>query len=237
MTREESNSPPKIPRIIIILGYIFSLLFFPLLWIDTQSDPVSHAIAGMALGLLVFWMLIAAGIQRLIRDKLPQIQDNILLKFTILATVLALIEEAITTTMTNLARPVWHVSPQDAHITASTNYFEVVLLNSVIVFIPMFLYWGYMLQRYDFHHLWVYLLFGITGTLAETLSFGPSNLLSIGFWLNIYGLIVYLPAYLIKDQDRSKPPRYLYLGSIFLPLIVALPVVIVVLIIRSVLGI
>lgn len=51
-------------------------------------------------------------------------------KFVVFATVLALIEEAITTTMTNLA-PLFGVEIGEAYITASTNYVDVVLFHSV----------------------------------------------------------------------------------------------------------
>jgi len=45
------------------------------------------------------------------------------MKFILMATVLALIEEATTTTMTNLAR-LFGVKVVQACITASTNYLE-----------------------------------------------------------------------------------------------------------------
>jgi len=227
----------QLPKLIIILGYVWSFLFLPLVWISTRKDPIGNAIIGMAIGLMIMWMGIGAGIQRLLREKFRPIDTAIVRKFAIGAIILALIEEAITTMMTNLAEPLWNVSPNDAHITASTNYLEVILLHSVIVFVPMYITWGILLRKYKFHHLWVYVLFGITGTLAETLSFGPSNLINIGFWLNIYGLTVYLPSYLIRDEGRLDPPMWLYLVAILLPLFAAIPIAILVLLVRSILGI
>lgn len=221
-----------LPRWIIRLGYAWSILFLPLVWIDTRDDPIGNAIIGMGIGLLILWMIVGALVQLKLKDKLTTFDSNIIRNFTITATIMALIEEAITTTMTNLAQPVWGVSSEDAFITASTNYLEVVLLHSVIVFIPMYLCWGYLLRKYQFHHLWVYVLFGITGTLAETLSFGPANLINIGFWLNIYGLTVYLPAYLVRKKERIQPSWYLYPVAIILPLLAAIPVVILVLLVQ-----
>jgi hypothetical protein len=49
-------------------------------------------------------------------------------------TLLALAEEAVTTTMTNLA-PLFGVKMGEVAITASANYIEVVTQHSVIVFV------------------------------------------------------------------------------------------------------
>lgn len=138
------------------------------------------------------------------------------------ATILALIEEVITTTMTNLA-PLFGVKMGEAYITASTNYFEVVLLHSVIVFIPMFIVWAWMLSRYDFSPIAVFVLFGITGNFAEM---GPNlDNLFAGFWIFVYGLMVYLPAYTVPaDREVRKPRIWHYIMAIFLPFICALPV-------------
>ena len=60
-----------------------------------------------------------------------------------------LLEEVITTTMTNMA-PVFGTTPEEAHITASTNYFVVVCFHSVVVFVPMFIAWALMLSWWKF---------------------------------------------------------------------------------------
>ena len=114
-------------------------------------------------------------------------------KFVAFCTLLALAEEAITTTMTNLA-PVFGVPVGKAYITASANYLDVVCFHSVIVFVPWFMGWAWMLSRWDFHPTLVFLLFGLTGTLAET-GFMPQKLGEIGMWVFVYGLMIYLPAY------------------------------------------
>ena len=41
------------------------------------------------------------------------------------------------------------------------------------------------MKKYDFHPLWVYVLFGLTGALSETLSFGPASLLNAGLYIRI----------------------------------------------------
>jgi hypothetical protein len=73
------------------------------------------------------------------------------------------------------------------------NYLEVILKHSVIAFVPLFLCWGWLLCQYDFRPSEV-LRLGLNGTLAETLSFGPQNLIQVGMWTWVYGLMDYLPA-------------------------------------------
>ena len=70
-------------------------------------------------------------------------------RFVLLCIVFALLEEAVTTSLTNMA-PLLGGVTQAARITASRNYLEVVLRNSVVVFVPLFLCWGWLLSRYDF---------------------------------------------------------------------------------------
>ena len=217
----------RVPKTLIILGYAFSLIFLPLVWIDSKGDDVAQAIIGMSIILLIVWMIVFALIQLRIKSLLPYIKNRVVLKFTVLATIMILIEEAITTSITNLAEPLFNVSSTEAYITASTNYLDVILNHSVIVFIPMFICWGFIIKKYKFNYLWVYLLFGITGTLSETLSFGVGSLIAIGFWINIYGLMIYLPAYLVRVKNRIKPTWWFYVVMIILPIIVALPIVII----------
>ena len=139
---------------------------------------------------------------------------------------MALLEEVITTTMTNFA-PVFGTTPEEAHITASTNYFVVVCFHSVVVFVPMFIAWALMLSWWKFTPLKVLLLFGITGSIAEA-SIQPSNLIG-GFWVFVYGLMVYLPACTVPEDRPAKPPRWwCYPLAVFLPfpfVVLAAPVV------------
>src|SRR5579875_3135425 len=143
--------------------------------------------------------------------------------FVLSATSLALLEEAVTTGMTNLA-PFWGVSSAQAHITASTNFFDVVLLHSVIVFVPMFVVWSCLLARYSFSPLMVFVLFGLTGLLAEAISLGVYSL-QIGFWVYVYGLMVYLPAYVAPPTCLARRPGWgAGLLAVVLPFVGAIPV-------------
>ena len=139
-------------------------------------------------------------------------------KFVVFCTVLALFEEAITTTLTNMA-PFFGVPVGKAYITASANYLDVVCFHSVIVFVPWFVGWAWMLSRWDFHRTLVFLLFGLTGTLAET-GLMPQKLGEVGMWVFVYGLMVYLPAYsLPADRGARRPRWWAYPLAVVLPLL------------------
>ncbi len=244
-TQAPAPAAPRLPALVIALGFAWSCIFLPLVWVSQPKQPaVGRAIIGMALGLMLIWVLFGGTLQLLLlRFKaLPDVAHQggwIATRFALSATVLALLEEAVATTMTNLAEPVWGVSPDEAFITASTNYFDVVLLHSVVVFIPMFVVWGHLLRRFDFHPLWVHVLFGTTGTLSEVLSFGPASLMNFGLWVNVYGLMVYLPSSRVVvalETERRTPHPCMYLGAVVLPLFAAVPVALMVLGLKRVLG-
>ena len=147
----------------------------------------------MADGMILLWIIVGGSItpilQRRLGPRLAAIPIGWRLRFVVLSTVMALIE-VITTSMTNLA-PVFGSTPEEAHITASTNDFTVVCFHSVVVIAPMFVAWAWMLSCWNFSPLKVLLLFGLTGSLAE----GSLNWTSLlgGFWVFVYGLMECLP--------------------------------------------
>ncbi|MDW8105177.1 MAG: hypothetical protein RMK92_09220 [Armatimonadota bacterium] len=203
-------------------------LFFLL----TRGSPREHAVACMAGGLFLLWCALGGALMWRYRDLfarwVAQWRWRWQVKFALLCTLFALVEEAITTTMTNLA-PLLGVRIGEAYITASTNYLDVVLGHSVVVFVPMFVCWAWMLSRWAFAPRQVMVLFGCTGVLAESLSFGLQNLLGWGMWLLVYGLMVYLPAYAVREQTGGLPPRGRhYLMAVLLPFLFAAPVAAVV---------
>jgi hypothetical protein len=196
------------------------------------APPNTRAILLMGTGLVVLWILIGGIITLLLRDRIRELILRIKLdwhlKFVLFATLLALLEEAITTTMTNLA-PVLGVPLGAAYITASSNYLDVVFLHSVIVFIPMFIGWAVLLHRYNFSPNAVLLLFGITGVTAEA-SFGGAQAFSeFGLWIFVYGLMVYLPAYTLPSNRGTKQALwYHYIMAIFFPVLFSIPVAIII---------
>jgi hypothetical protein len=214
-------------RIFIILlasWLIITTIFLSIVAIFLLDQPAVLAALGMLLGLITLWVFLGGGIMYKLRDRIKGIVSSIKIDwrimFILFATFLALVEEAITTTMTNLA-PFFGVRIGEAYITASANYLDVILFHSVVVFVPMFIAWAWLLSRYDFSPFKVFLLFGITGTLAEAAA-GLHHLSQFGLWIFVYGLMVYLPAYTIPRTRgaRSLKPWH-YLLAIIIPLILA----------------
>jgi hypothetical protein len=196
------------------------------------APPNTRAVMLMGSGLVLLWVVVGGSIQFLLRNPLRQFIRGIPIdgrvKFTAFATILALTEEAVTVTMTNLA-PLFGVPHGSAYITASGNYFDVVCLHSVVAFVPMFAAWALLLRRWAFRPNAVFLLFGLTGLLAE-LSFGGTQALpEFGLWIFVYGLMVWLPAYAFSvDRPVGKPPWWLYPAAVVLPFLFAIPVAAVV---------
>jgi len=153
-----------------------------------------------------FWCRLAAGV------RLPWG-----LKFVLGCTFLACLEESITTLMTNCA-PLFGVKIGQAYITASANYFDVILYHSVVVFVPFFIAWAVMLRYWKFSPFAVFVIFGITGTICETLFSGLQQLGSFGFWILVYGLMAWLPAHWPPaDRSASEPRWWAYPLAIFIP--------------------
>lgn len=210
-----------------VLSQIFLLLIFTLF-----TDANSRAIMLMATGLMILWMIVGGGTMWKLRDavraRVLEIQIPWALKFVLFCTALALTEEAIAVLMTNLA-PVFGVPVGAAYITASANYFDVVTFHSVVVFVPMFMVWAFLLSRWDFSPAAVFLFFGITGFLSESIFAGTFDLTRAPFWVFIYGLMIWLPAYCLSPRERTKLPHWpLYFLAVFVPYLLAVPVALVV---------
>ena len=223
-------------RIIAILA-IYGLGFAVLMTI-AQDEPVGRAIIGMMWGLILLWVVLGGLLMLHFRDgiraRVLAIPLGWQLKFVLFATLLALIEEAVTTTMTNLA-PFFGVRMGEAFITPSPNYLEVVLFHSVIVFIPMFMAWAWMLGRWDFRAETAFLLFGLTGTLSESIAFGFENFLQVGMWVFVYGLMVYLPAYSLPTERGTliAPRPWHYPIALLLPIPFAMVMAAIILSLRG----
>jgi hypothetical protein len=200
---------------IVVIGLISTLTLL------SDGPAYEKAIIKMALGLILIWIVIGGYLMHRFRDQIRnQVQRIPLpwqLKFFLFCTILALLEEAITVSMTNLA-PVFGAEIGQAFITASANYLHTVLFHSVIVFLPMFLVWTILLSYFDFPPVQVLLLFGLTGSIAE-MSMSITNILG-GFWFFVYGLMVYLPAYSLPGGRQLRKPRWwTYLLAVAAPLL------------------
>jgi hypothetical protein len=192
------------------------------------GGPNSRAVILMGTGLVVLWVGVCGLLMFLLRDRARVFARSMpvdwRVTFVAMATLLALVEEAITTGMTNLA-PLFGVPVGAAYITASASYLDVVCLHSVVVFVPMFVAWAVLLRRVDFRPEAVFLLFGLTGTLAEAGFGGAKAFAEAGMWIFVYGLMVYLPAYVIPAGRGSRTPRWWhYPLAVVLPFVCAIPV-------------
>jgi hypothetical protein len=200
----------RFTRWLLIAIGIYSGLLVTLLNVHILSSGSTQerAVILMADGLILFWIIIGGSLtpwlRRWLVPKLTAIPLGWRVRFVLLCTAMGLLEEVITTSMTNLA-PLLGTTPEEAHITASTNYLVVVCFHSIVVFVPMFVAWAWMLSRWDFSPLKVLLLFGITGSIAEA-SMNPANLIG-GFWVFVYGLMVYLPACTVPVDRGAIPIR------------------------------
>ncbi len=167
------------------------------------------AIMLMAASLALVWNVIGGVVMFLVRNPARELVAKSRLgrsaTFILFATVLALLEEGVTTTFTNLA-PMF--GDAQAFITASRNYLEVVVWHSVIVIAPMFFVWSWLLARFRFRPAWVFVLFGVNGVLAELLTGGGTALLMAPFWIFIYGLMIFLPAYSFSTSAETPEPSW-----------------------------
>jgi hypothetical protein len=203
------------------------LLLASVVFLNTfnPTQVVTHAVLGMGLGLYLFWIVLFGSFTALFKNQIRRLSDTLRidwhLKFVVFSIALAMLEEVVTTTMTNLA-PIFGARIGQAYITASSNYWDVVLGHSVIAFVPMFIAWAVLLSYYDFTPNQVLLLFGLTGTIGESLFGGIQHILEIGMWMFVYGLMIYLPAYCSPTRQKAKPPRwYHFVIAVFLPFVFA----------------
>ena len=193
----------------------------------TWGNRIAHAEISMGTGLIVLWIFLCGSWMYVFREPIRSFVLGISLhwqiKFVLFATLLAMLEEAITTTMTNLA-PVFGVKVGEAYIPASANYLDVILHHSVIVFIPWFIAWAWILKRYAFSPFWVFLLTGLNGLLAETMTFGLQHLTEFGLWIFVYGLMTYLPAYTIPNERNASSPKLWHgLLAFLMPFLFSIP--------------
>ncbi|MDP6738921.1 MAG: hypothetical protein QF404_02785, partial [Planctomycetota bacterium] len=192
-----------------------------------NSGPAEIATVKMVFGLIVLWVVLGGTLMHHFRDRVREYiqrsSPDWRVKFVLFTTTLALIEEAIAVLMTNLA-PFLGVKVGEAYLTASTNYLDLILFHSVVVFVPLFIAWAVLLSRYDFSPFAVFLLFGLTGIVCEAAINPAGAIFGSAIWIFIYGLMAYLPAYCIPpDRGARKPLWYHHVLAIPVAFLIALP--------------
>jgi hypothetical protein len=164
----------------------------------------------MTTSLYALWIIAGGLMQRWLAPAFSRwaarSRVNWRLRFFGLCIVMAMLEEAVTTAITNSA-PLYGVPVGEVYITASSNYWDVILGHSLVVIVPAFLAWVWLLNRYKFSPSHVLLLFGTTGTLMETIYGGLGQLLQVGMWIFVYGLMAYLPACTVPVDRTARIPK------------------------------
>ena len=209
----------------IVIAFGFQALL--VIHIFNQDSMQDKAMVSMSTALLVLWVGVCGFIILKTREKIRKrftSPNFFVLKFFIFAILMCMIEELITTSLTNTAY-LWGLSPYEVYITGSPNYIEVLTKHSLIAFLPQFLCWGIIVSKYDISAQNVLIIYGITGYLNELIAFGIGpNVMSLPFWILVYGLILYLPAYALKRKHGLKEPNIAhYILFIVVPIIVSIP--------------
>lgn len=231
---EQSPEPPSAPsrwvrrqRAFVLSLLVLVFLISAFITVVTWHQPHRRAVIGMAWGLILFWIVACGFVMWWWKELWCQLAAKAPLpwpaNFVIGCILLAMLEEAVTTSMTNCA-PLFGVKPGEAYITASSNYFDVILRHSVVVFVPMFIGWAVLLKYWRFSPFEVFLLWGITGTFLEFAYSGYQGVPNFPFWILVYGPMVWLPAHFPASTRAAKPPKWwcypvaVILPPLFLPL-------------------
>lgn len=182
-----------------------------------SNNSTAFARLMMAWGLILTWVVGCGLIMYKGRDRFKKIFESLpgkwTTKFFLFCLTLALLEEALATILTNSA-PIFGASVTEAYITGSTNFLQVITHHSVIIFLPFFAAWVWLLKRYNFSPNQVFWTFGLTGLFIEAVSFG--GIAEFGLWIFVYGLMVYLPTYCIPKERGAKPVKFYHFPLVIL---------------------
>jgi hypothetical protein len=201
MIIEKIMKSGTIIKIIFWIGIILNTAIFIITRFGSQP---AYAVAGMAYAIYIVWCILLGGLMYLLKDVVKAVGGFFKLpwqlKFFLGFVSLALLEEAFTVSMTNLA-PLFGAKLGEAFITASADYLDVVLYHSVILFIPIIAAFTWILRKYRFSPNQLFLFFGLIGTGMETLYGGFTSALEFSFWIPVYGLMIWLPAYAFAPEE------------------------------------
>lgn len=229
VTPASFDPPPPAPapgtrpwrRTLVALLAAWLLVVSGFALVASWGHPRQRAVIGMAWGLILLWVGAGGWAMRRWEAALARMGRSAPgpwpVKFYLGCVLGALAEEAVTTGMTNCA-PLFGVRRGEAYITASANYLDVVLHHSVVVFLPMFLGWILLLRWWRFTPFAVFLLWGLTGTLLEFAYSGWRGVPNVGFWVFVYGLMVWIPAHWVpEDRPARRPPIWAYPWAVLFP--------------------
>jgi hypothetical protein len=209
------------------IGLILVVTFESILIILLSRDNNPYQgeiIISMSLFLFLVWNGFILFVVNKI-DTFKRIKDHVGLYFVVWTLAFALIEEAIAVTATNMFSYLFSVSPYDYFITASPLYFEVISKHSVIVFLPLIIVWGIVLEYKRFSVYAIYILFGLNGLIGEWIAFGNINWIAIVYWIIVYGNMVLIPSMLLDSKSKNAGVL-MHIIMIVLPLIISILVII-----------
>jgi hypothetical protein len=180
----------------IIAGlFIIQIVVMLVLDFTDKDDRIIHVAVDMLWYLILFWVVIGGTTMYILRHKFynfyAKIRWPFWLKFTLFSTLLAMLEEFIAVSINNKLSP---LTGGQAKLTASTNYWEVVSQHSVVAFIPLFMIFGFLINKYKWTQFKTFLTFGIVGVLAEYTVSEAFSFIMFSLWIFVYGLMVYLPS-------------------------------------------
>ncbi|MFQ3586200.1 MAG: hypothetical protein SNJ74_06505 [Fimbriimonadaceae bacterium] len=212
---------------LIRLTVVFGGLPLPIVLYENWGDSRARAILSMAVGLYAIWCVGATWLiwrwRDAVRERFLRAPGNPWLKFFLLCLALVLLEEAVTTTMTNLA-PVFGSEVGVAYITGSANYLEVVLWHSVVAIFPGFIAWALLVRWVAVHPNTAYLVYGLQGVMGEVMYDGPHQAAAFAFWIAVYGPILYLPTYCVYGLGARRRPRLGHFAAVFaLSIVLTIP--------------
>ena len=213
---------------LLIAIAIFSIIYLSLVYthISNTWSPNDLAIIKMWIWLFIIWWIIwwffQFALKNIIKKIVHMTPEKWKMKFFVMCVLLVSIEEFIAVIMTNNAENFWWEVGK-AYITASSNYFEVIFLHSIIVFLPMFYSWVVLLKKYSFSASQALFFFGVSWIIWE-IFMNPIALIS-WFWIFIYWLMIALPVYCLPKRDVKKPWFFAYIQALVLPTLFSLPAV------------
>ena len=127
------NSLVRLLLILIAAWGVLSTTAVTVFILSKRPDPDHRAIIKMGVGLILIWCVLGGLLMYRLRDRFVAWATRIPLgwrtRFVLLCIVFAMLEEAVTTSLTNLA-PLLGGVTDAARITASKNYLEVVFLTA-----------------------------------------------------------------------------------------------------------
>jgi len=196
---------------LFVLGCSVVGLFYLIAAQQTDPDAARRtlALARMVTGLWLLWTCLCGSAMWLLRHRaralVARLPGNPRVVFVLFCIALGGLEEAVTVAMTNLA-PLFGAALGEVYITASANWLDVVALHSVVVFVPCFIAMALILSRWAFSPFALFLAFGAVGTLGEAIYSGQFDLwVQFPFWVWIYGLMVWMPAFCLPQTGARRP--------------------------------